>query len=129
VSRYDLFRRRIAPIAFLLAIALIARDTCQKDQRTHTAIELELGDARSEVRDVEVRVLVGSEIVNTFARHALPGSVIAPCRFDVALPGEDGTLEIDVTLDTAHRHLTRQFHAIEGSTMLVSVADDLKPRH
>ena len=133
MSRYDLFRRRIAPIAFFVAIALIARDSCEKDRRTHTLMEIELGDARPHVREIDVDVLVGSVAaggdrpapIATQRCIALPGAQIGPCRFPATVPDEDGTLEIDVTLDTGHRHLTRKFHAIEGSTLMVPIGDDL----
>jgi hypothetical protein len=128
VSRYDLFRRRIAPIAFFLAIVLIARDSCEKNKRVHTTVELELGDARPQVRAVDVNVMVGGDVASTFHRIALPDSVIGPCRFELALADDDGELQIDVDLGGDHRRLTRKFHLIEGSTMQVSLGGDLQPR-
>lgn len=128
MSRYDLFRRRIAPIAFLLAIGLIARDSCEKDRRTHTTVELELGDARPRVRAVDVDVVTGGQTVAQFHRGALPDALIGPCRFELALPADDGQMRIDVDLGAEHRRLTRQFHAVEGATMLVPLAGDLAPR-
>ncbi|HEU4731057.1 MAG TPA: hypothetical protein VFT22_24355 [Kofleriaceae bacterium] len=123
MSRYDLFRRRIAPVAFFLAIALIARDSCDRDKRTHTTVELELGDARPIVRAVDIDVTVGADTVATFRRAALPGQPIGPCRFPVALPGEDGELHIELDLGTRHPRITRRFHAIEDSTMQVVLSD------
>ncbi|HMG54852.1 MAG TPA: hypothetical protein VK601_15245 [Kofleriaceae bacterium] len=123
MSRYDLFRRRIAPIAFFVAIALIAKDSCDKDKRTHTTVELEFGDLKPEVRAVDVDVMIGTERVATFHRAALPGSTIGPCRFALALPEDDGELRIDVDLGATHQRRTRRFHAIEGSTMLISIPD------
>ena len=132
MSRYDLFRRRIAPIAFLLAIGLIARDSCQKNHRTHTTVELELGAARPAVRAVDVDIVTGgqgdAQPVAQFHRAALPGMLIGPCRFDLALAEDDGELRIDVELGSGHRRLTRRFHAVEGATMRVPLADDLAPR-
>jgi hypothetical protein len=123
VSRYDLFRRRIAPLAFFLAIALIARDSCEKDKRTHTTVELGFGSAGPSVRAVDVDVVVGADTIATFHRAALPDSTIGPCRFALALPEDDGELQIDVDLGASHQRLTRRFHAVEGSTMLVAIPD------
>jgi hypothetical protein len=129
VSRYDLFRRRIAPIAFFIAIALIARDSCEKDQRTHTTVELELAD-RASVRtvDVEVFAVSGSnqnspvgDRVAAFHRAALTGAPIGPVRLDLALAVEDAELRIDIDRGDQHQLLTRRIHAIEGSTTLISV--------
>jgi hypothetical protein len=128
VSRYDLFRRRIAPVAFFLAIGLIARDSCEKNHRTHTTVELQLGEARARVRAVDVDVVTGDQTVAQFHRAALPGAMIGPCRFELALTEDDGQLRIDVDLGAEHRRLTRPFHAVEGATMLVPIDGDLAPR-
>ena len=128
MSRYDLFRRRIAPVAFLLAIGLIARDSCEKSHRTHTTVELQLGDARPRVRAVDVDAVTGGETVARFHRAALPGSIIGPCRFELASPVDDGELRIDVDLGAEHRRLTRAFHAVEGATLFVPIEGDLAPR-
>jgi hypothetical protein len=128
VSRYDLFRRRIAPVAFLLAIGLLARDSCEKDHRTHTTAEIQLGEARSRVRAVDVDVVTGDQTVARFHRAALPGALIGPCRFELALPADDGELRLDVDLGAEHRRLPRAFHAVEGATLLVPIEGDLAPR-
>jgi hypothetical protein len=128
VSRYDLFRRRIAPVAFLLAIGLIARDSCEKSHRTHTTVELQLGEARSRVRAVDADVVIGAETVARFHRAALPDAMIGPCRFELALPVDDGELRLDVDLGAEHRRLTRSLHAVEGATLFVPIEGDLAPR-
>ena len=129
MSRYDLFRRRIAPLAFFLAIALIARDSCEKDKRTHTTVELELSD-RASVRtvDVEVFAVGGSsssspigDRVAAFHRAALTGAPIAPVRLDLALAVEDAELRIDIDRGDQHQLVTRRIHVIEGSTTLISI--------
>ena len=128
MSRYDLFRRRIAPIAFFLAIGLIARDSCENSHRTHTTVELQLGDARPRVRAVDVDVVIGAQTVAQFHRAALPGALIGPCRFELAVPADDGELRIDVDLGAEHRRLTRPFHAVEGATLFVPIEGELAPR-
>lgn len=123
MSRYDLFRRRIAPIAFFLAIALIARDSCEKDKRTHTTVELRFDDLAPRVRAVDVNVVVGAETIAVFHRAALPNLMIGPCQFPLASPEDDGELRIDIDLGTTQHRLIRRFHAVEGSTTLVSISD------
>lgn len=123
MSRYGLFRRQIAPIAFFLAIGLIARDSCEKDKRTHTTVELQFGADQPRIRAVDVDVVLGTETIATFHRAALPESIIGPCRFPLALPEDDGELRIDVDLGDSHRRLIRRFHAVEGSAMLIPILD------
>ena len=129
MSRYDLFRRRIAPIAFFIAIALIARDSCEKNKRTHTTVELELAD-RDSVRtvDVEVFAVSGShqnspvgDRVAAFHRAALTGASIGPVRLDLALAVDDAELRIDIDRGDQHQLVTRRVHVIEGSTTLISI--------
>jgi hypothetical protein len=128
MSRYDLFRRRIAPIAFFLAIGWIAWDACDSGERTRTTVELQLGAAAPEVRAVEVEVWLGTELHTRYHRAALPGMAIGPCRFELSLPRNDGELRIDVDLGATRRQITRRFHAVEGSTMYVALADELGRR-
>jgi hypothetical protein len=88
------------------------------------------------VRAVDVDVVTGDRTVAQFHRAALPGALIGPCRFELALPADDGELRIDVDLDAdlgpdlgaGHRRLTRPFHAVEGATMFVPIEGDLAPR-
>jgi hypothetical protein len=124
VSRYDLFRRRIAPIAFFLVIGLIAKDSCEKDQRTHTTVELAFGAAKPRVREVAVDVVVDGDTITTFRRTAQPDAVIGPCRFELAVPGDHGELRIDVELSDAHHQLSRRFYAVDGGTIQVTIRDD-----
>ena len=136
MSRYDLFRRRIAPLAFFVAIALIARDSCEKDQRTHTTVELELAD-RASVRTVDVDVFAvggghGSSAVGdrvaTFHRAALTGAPIAPVRLELALADDDAELRIEIDRGDQHQLVTRRIHAIEGSTTLIAIPPPAAPR-
>jgi hypothetical protein len=124
VSRYDVFRRRIAPIALILAIGLIARDSCDKQQRTHATVELALGPAAAAARAITVEVVAAGDTVATFHRVALPDLPLGPCRFPLSTTAEDGELRIDLELGASHRRLTRPFHAVEGSTIVVPVPDD-----
>jgi len=127
VTRYDLFRRRIAPIAFLAAIVLLGWHTCRVEQRTHATVVLDFGDARARVRAVDVDVVVGGESIARFQREALPGMMIDPCRFEVAMPEETGELHIEVTLTAVrHLHMVKHLSAIEGSTVTVPLARDLQ---
>ena len=128
MSRYDWFRRRIAPIALFVALALMARESCQKQQRTHATIVVELGAAAARVRALDAEVWMNDERVAVAHREPLGGGVLGPVRLDASLPGEDGELRIDVDLGTTSRHVVRRFHAEDGSTVTVPLADELELR-
>jgi hypothetical protein len=126
VTKYDLFRKRIAPIAFGVAIALIARDSCQKHQRTTATFVLDFGAAAAKVQAVEADLWMNGEEVSQFHRAAL-GGTIGPTKFIGSLPANDGELRIDIDLGGGdHRHTVRTFHVDEGATVTVPLEHDLR---
>ena len=127
MTRYDLFRKRIAPIAFAVALALIAYDTCNKQERTRATIVLDFGAAEPDVKGVDAEIWMNGEQVTQFHRVALEGMHIGPTRFEASLPDKDGEVRIDVELPGAvHRQLTRQLHVDEGATVTVPLERDLR---
>lgn len=127
MSRYDLFRKRIAPIAFIIALGLVIRQSCQQAERFHATIVLDYGTQEAKVRAVDARVLVDGESFGDLHRSALPNMTIGPTKFEVALPQRDAELQIDVDVgEPARRHIVRLIHAEENSTVTVPLADDLR---
>jgi hypothetical protein len=126
VTKYDLFRRRIAPIAFGLAIVLMARQSCDKGERAHATFVLDLGAARAEARAVDVELWIGNDLAAELHRHALDGATIGTPRFDAVLPTSDGELRIDVTLPSGARHVVRHVHVDEGATVTIPLGEALK---
>ena len=118
-----MFRRRLAPVALFLGIALIARDSCLKGQRIHTTIQLALGAAQADIKAVDVDVVIGSEVVASFHRVALPDRGIGPCEFKLVVAEEEGDLRIAIDRGASVQRLTRHYHAVEGSTMLVPIPE------
>jgi hypothetical protein len=126
VTRYELFRKRIAPVLFLGMVGVIAYDACSTQARTHATIVLDLGDAASGVREVNAELFSGGESIAVFHRIAPPGSSIGPCRFETAMPEETGELRIDVRLATRTISLARLIRPIEESVTTVQLADALR---
>lgn len=120
MTRYDFFRRRIAPVLFLGLIGVIALDTCRDNERTHATIVLDLGAAKSKVKSIDAELIVEGEVINTFHRKAL-GAEMGPCKFEVAMPAKDGELRIDAD----GKHLVRKIHAEEDAVVTVSLESDL----
>jgi hypothetical protein len=126
VSKYDLFRRRIAPIAFGIAIVFIARDMCNKHERTHATFVLTYGAAEPTVKTVDAELWMNGEQVSMFHRAALQGR-IGSTHFTGSLPDTDGELRIDVELFSGdHRHAVHRVHVDEGATVTVPLELDLK---
>lgn len=127
MSRYDLFRKRIAPIAFILAMGLLIRETCQNNERIHATIVIGAGEAEANVKSIEAKVIVEGETLGELRREAQPGMRIGKARFEVSLPQADGQLIIDVDLGEAEkRHVMRRIHASEGATIDIDLSSDLR---
>lgn len=127
MTKYDLFRRRIAPIAFALAIAFIAYDTCEKQERTSATFIIDVGAAEPEVRAIEAEVWMNGEQVTRFRRDAVDGMPIGRTLFKASLPDTDGELRLDVELRGGeHRTPTRKIHVTEGGTVTIQLERDLR---
>ena len=123
MTKYDLFRRRIAPIAFALAIAFISYDTCEKHERTSATIVIDYGAAERDVRAIEAEIWMNGEQVSQFRRSANIGKT----QFKASLPDTDGELRIDVELTSGeHRIVKRAIHVTEGATVTIQLERDLR---
>jgi hypothetical protein len=74
VTRYDLFRRRIAPIAFGVAIVLLARESCTKHEHADATFAFDFGSAAQRVQSIDVDVYEHGEPYSHFHRDALDRS-------------------------------------------------------
>jgi len=126
VTKYDLFRRRIAPIAFGLVLAFIAYDTCNKHERTRATVVLDFGSAGERVHAVEAEIWMNGEQVTQFRREA-QGRTIGRTEFKTSLPDHDGEIRIDIELTGGeHRPTTRKIHVDEGATVTVPLERELQ---
>ena len=126
MTRYDLFRKRLAPIAFFIVIGLIAYDTCNKQERTRATIVFDYGTVEPQVRQVEAELWMNNASVAQFHRVALEGGRIGTTKFPVSLPAKDGELRLDVDLDGGvHKQFKRIVHLEEGATITVPLESDL----
>ncbi len=120
-----MIRKRIAPLIFILAMGLVIRETCQKADRAHAAVVIQLGAAEAKVKAIDITLHVGGDELSLFHRVAPPGLTIGPIKFDVSMPERDGELRMDVTLDTTTKHIVRKIHAEEGAVVTVNIGDEL----
>ena len=127
MTRYDFFRRRIAPVAFAIVLGLMAYDQCQKHERTHATFVLEYGVFDKDVRAVEAEVWMNGERVTNYHATALEGAYLRKTRFETSLPDTSGELRIDVDLASGDRkHGVRQPHVNEGETVTFNLEPDLR---
>ncbi len=125
MSRYALFRRRLAPIAFILAIGLIGHEQCTKLHRTHATVVLDFDDVAPRLVSVDAEVKIGDESAAIFHREA-HGHAIGPCKFELALPVDDADLQVDVDVAGTPKRIVRKLHLTEGATITVPLARELR---
>jgi hypothetical protein len=111
VTKYDWFRRRIAPVAFGVAILVMARESCRKNEHGRATFVIDLGPATSEVKVVDAELWLGGQQVAVFHRAALPGGTIGVVKFEAMLPATDGELRIGVERPGKHDAVVRRVHA------------------
>lgn len=127
VTKYDLFRRRIVPVAMVIVGGLLAYQTCNKQERTEATFVLECGAYSNDVRVIEAEVWMNGERVTTFRRVALEGGFIGKSQFKASLPDTDGELRLDVELASSdHKHVVRRLHLRDGETVTFQLEPDLR---
>lgn len=125
--KYDTFRRRVAPIAFGLALAFIAYQSCSQQERVNSTIVLDFGAAEPQVRSVEAEVWMNDEPVSQFRKTALEDMPIGETQFKASLPATEGELRLDIELAGGdHRKTTHTLHVTEGATIRIQLERDLR---
>jgi hypothetical protein len=127
LSRYDLFRKRIAPVAFAVALAALAHETCNRRGGDDVTVELAFGAHAAEVRHVRADVFVDGEPDAWMEHDFGTDGVTTPPRFRAMVRGENAIVRIDVdTLSGPHR-IERKLAVVDGATVTVDLARDLDP--
>ncbi len=107
--------------------ALLAYETCGKNERTQATFVLEYGVYRTDVRAVEAEVWMNGERVTNFKANALERAYIGKTQFEASLPDTEGELRIDVDLANGDRkHVTRKLHVREGEILTFQLEPDLR---
>ena len=126
MSRYDLFRKRLAPIAFVLALGLLIHEQCKGKQRIHATVVITTGSAEPQVLGLDARVLIGTELLGEVHRTRLDGMQIGEASFPVALPEADARVEIDVRTTDGTQHVVRSIHVEDNATVRIDLGSDLR---
>ena len=121
-SRYDRWRRRLAPAALLIALGVLAYDTCESKEKSGTPIVLDLGAARPSVRHVRADAFVAGEPSGWFE-----ADVVGERPLQVRAMIEDrAVLRIQATTDRGLRVLERVVHP-SSHPVTISLERDLTP--
>ena len=122
---WDLFKRRVLPIAFICGMAVLIQRTCNGATRTHATIVIDLGESAAVVKKVDAQLVVAGDANAEYHRAALPNLLIGPCQFQVSMQKEEGELTIDVELPKTSKHFVRKIYASDGAVVRVSLGPEL----
>ncbi len=125
-SRYQLWRRRIAPIALVLALVLLGTRTCGSETAKLT-LRIDAGPAAGQIADLQMDVVRQGQTgaVARLERHAG-----APPR-DLVTQLDPGTYQLRFRVTLRGGEVRRFDHLIEvesgETTTTVPIARDLPP--
>jgi hypothetical protein len=121
-SRYQWFRRKLAPVALVVALLVLAHETCNKKGAESETIELRFGDHVRELRSVHAEIFVDGQPAGHMDRD-LSVDPNTPVTFPAVLDGERATIRIDVVTATGPRRFERTLTA--GSRVIVDLGAEL----
>jgi len=122
-SRYDILRRRLAPIAVLIALGVLAYELWGRSDRTSTTIVLDLGGAAQDVRNIRADVFVGDEPVAWFETALTTG--VRDISFPAVIDGP-ARVRVQVTTAAGIRVLERSIRPDSGDTITLHLGDELR---
>lgn len=120
-------RRRVAPIAFLVALAALAHQTC-KAESAEVDLALRFGPEASAVESVRVDVVrsdSGEHVA--FLERRFPSGAPAELRQDVPLVEGMYRLDIELEVDGQLRRLSRVIDVEGSGGIRVDLSAELGP--
>lgn len=122
-SRYARFRRRLAPVALVIAVGVLVHETCKHDDVTTETIELRFGTHVAEIRHLRADVIAGGVPVAHVERDVGVGG--PPVRFAVDAGGEHPRIQVDLTTASGPRRIERELVLEAGATVVVDLSREL----
>ena len=127
-DRYNRLRKRLAPVAFAVALVVLVRETCTSKTRHEVTITVDTAPWTDRVRSLDGALMVGAEQVAELHHEAHPGIPVGTVTFVAAVPSESAELVLHVTLLDGVREVHKQLATPEGAAVSVPLGPDLAPR-
>jgi hypothetical protein len=124
-SRYDRFRRRVAPIALVLAIGLVVKVVLDQRHQTGVTVVIDFGGHGAEVRHLRADVFVDGAPLETYLESTYPAGAEGPATFEVRVPDGDALLRVDLSTTRGPRRIERRLTVVDGAKVHVDLGRDL----
>ena len=116
-SRYNTFRRVLAPLGLALGIAFLAHQTCNKQENEDVTFVVDLGDDEAAVRHVRVDLFDDGESIGFFERDVAGAGTL---RWKQPVPDDELEATISLTLEDGRVvELRRSVHAEGGASVVL----------
>jgi hypothetical protein len=124
---WDTFRKRIAPVALMIALVLLATRTCSTEI-ARVEMALDFGAAAERVRQVRVDMFPRGEerSVLFFERAYGERGVTSPPSLEAQLDAGTHEMLFEVVLDDGLRRFTRIVEVTDQATITVKLERDLR---
>lgn len=123
---YDIFRKRIAPVAFLVAILALGTRTCKADMAEVT-LTVDFGSAAADVRSIRVDLYRGDDVEPVVTLERAYGDAGATTRPVLEAQLDSGSYRVDMSVGTTtgQRYVTRSVELSDQSNVTVTIERDL----
>ena len=127
-SWYQTFRKRVAPLAFLIALVALTTRTCSSEI-AEVEITLDMGAAAADVRSLRLDIFPrGSDIGVIQFQRTYPASGVSQApTLRAQLDAGDYELVFDVALVDASKRFQRVITVGDRATITVPLERDLTP--
>jgi hypothetical protein len=120
-SRYEWFRKRIALVAVVIAVLVLANEMFKSKDVSRATVELRFGAHAAEVEHARASILVDSEQVGWAERDFTIDS--STMRFPAELGGDRASIVVE--LDTTRGHRRFEHQLTRGDVVVVDLGPDL----
>lgn len=119
-TRYQSFRRVIAPLSVVAALALLLHQSCREKEHADVRFALDFGDAAADVRHVRADVWADDASIGFYEQRFAEGDAATAARWTQPVPRDDVEVTVSVTTaDGAVYQVRRRVRAPGGSEVLI----------
>lgn len=123
---YDIFRKRVAPIAFLIGLVVLGTRTCSTEM-AEVELTFDFGSAAADVRSLRVDVFREGESIGaiTFERHYGDDGAKSDPRVEATLDAGTYHVAFSVVMKDGRRRFDRTMTINDRAAVTLSLERDL----
>ncbi len=120
----DALRKKLAPLAFLAALGVLAAQTCQTESASVT-VRIELGAAAERVSRIRVDYFRDGQPIDVFLERAVDRMTGAAIEHEMTVPAGGYEARFRVNTAAGWHSFSRRIEIGARATVVVNVEDDV----